>query len=92
MADKTRNNSEGAAQNTGGTVTTPLSFEGQSLEELLKLLDELVTKMESEDSLEEMFRMYQTGIAMSEACDSKISKIEKEVEIIRNRRFVEGDE
>ncbi|MBO4390163.1 MAG: exodeoxyribonuclease VII small subunit [Lachnospiraceae bacterium] len=80
MAEKKQNNTPDAEG---------FKPEDQTLEELLAGLDELIGKMESEESLEEMFRMYQTGIAMSAACDSKISKIEKEVEIIRNRRYAD---
>ena len=88
MAEKASNKKTADA----GSAKAEFHPEDQSLEELLNGLDELIGKMESEDSLEEMFRLYRTGIAMSEACDSKISKIEKEVEIIRNRRYVEEDE
>ena len=59
--------------------------ETATIEELFASLDEVVEKMESADtSLEESFGLYQKGMQLLDACNKKIDKVEKELEIIHS--------
>jgi len=51
-----------------------------TIEESLARLDEIVNKMEdSEISLEDSFRLYETGIKELKECSTKIDAVEKQV-------------
>lgn len=51
-----------------------------TLEEAFSVLEETVSKLESEDiSLEESFRTYQYGMDMLKFCNDKIDRVEKKV-------------
>ena len=56
------------------------SLEEQSLEEIFSDLEQTIKKMEEgEISLEESFQLYQQGMDMLKACNSKIDKVEKKM-------------
>lgn len=56
------------------------SLEEQSLEEIFSDLEQTIKKMEEgEISLEESFQLYNQGMDMLKACNSKIDKVEKKM-------------
>ena len=56
------------------------SLEEQSLEEIFSDLEQTIKKMEEgEISLEKSFQLYQQGMDMLKACNSKIDKVEKKM-------------
>jgi exodeoxyribonuclease VII small subunit len=53
------------------------------LEDSLKQLEKVITKLEGEDiSLEDSFKEYQKGMELVKLCHATIDKIEKEVQVI----------
>ncbi|MGN0404209.1 MAG: exodeoxyribonuclease VII small subunit [Bariatricus sp.] len=55
----------------------------ETLEELFEKLDDVTNKLESgETSLEESFRLYQSGMEMLKRCSDKIDKVEKQVLVL----------
>lgn len=55
----------------------------ETLEELFMKLDAVTKKLEEgETSLEESFRLYQTGMEMLKKCSEKIDTVEKQVLIL----------
>lgn len=55
----------------------------ETLEELFVKLDAVTKKLEEgETSLEESFRLYQTGMEMLKKCSEKIDTVEKQVLIL----------
>lgn len=55
----------------------------ETLEELFMKLDAVTKKLEEgETSLEESFRLYQTGMEMLKKCSEKIDSVEKQVLIL----------
>lgn len=57
--------------------------QSKTLEETLENLEEIIIKMDNDDiSLEEAFKLYNQGIKLCKACNDKISKVEKQLEVI----------
>ena len=57
--------------------------EGLSLEESFVRLDEMIEKLQDQDtSLEEAFRVYQEGMALVKSCSGKIDLVEKKVMVL----------
>ncbi|MDK2968261.1 MULTISPECIES: exodeoxyribonuclease VII small subunit [Lacrimispora] len=55
----------------------------RTIEETLKDLEELVKKLESqESSLEESFEYYETGMKLVKSCNDKIDKVEKKIIVL----------
>ena len=55
----------------------------QSIEETFAQLDELLEKLEASDtSLEESFACYEAGMKLVKACNDKIDKVEKQIQIL----------
>ena len=55
----------------------------KSIEQTFAELDELLEKLESPDTtLEESFACYETGIKLVKACNDKIDKVEKQIQIL----------
>ena len=55
----------------------------QSLETVFEELDQLITKLETEEnSLEESFQMYHQGMDLLKACNEKIDAVEKKMMIL----------
>lgn len=55
----------------------------KSLEETLQEIENIINKMDHEEiSLEESFRLYNTGIKLCKQCNDKIDKVEKQLEVI----------
>lgn len=61
-----------------------------SLEESFQQLDDIIEQLEQEEvSLEDSFRLYQTGIKLIKACNASIDKVEKKIIILENEENVE---
>ena len=55
----------------------------QTLEELFAGLEEIIGDMEKpEVSLEESFRLYHAGMDYLKACNEKLDKIEKKIQVL----------
>ena len=55
----------------------------QSIEESLARIDEILEKMESEETgLEETFRLYEQGLKLIRHAEAGIDKVEKQIRII----------
>ena len=55
----------------------------QSLETVLKQLDEVVTQLEGEElSLEDSFGLYHKGMELLKECNEKIDTIEKKMMVL----------
>ena len=55
----------------------------QSIEQIFAELDGLVEKLEAPDStLEESFACYEAGMKLVKACNDKIDKVEKQIQIL----------
>ncbi len=52
------------------------------LNEVFAELDEIIEKMESEDSLEKTFDMYKKGVSLLKDANESIDKIEKQVKVL----------
>ena len=52
------------------------------LNEIFAELDELIEKMENEDSLEKTFDMYKKGVGLLKEANESIDKIEKQVKVL----------
>ena len=58
-------------------------MEELSIEETLKELEQIIEKMEDRDSsLEDTFSLYASGIKMVKACNEKIERVEKKIQIL----------
>ena len=54
-----------------------------SIEESLERIDNILEKMESEDTgLEETFRLYEQGLKLIKDAESNIDKVEKQIKIL----------
>ena len=54
--------------------------EERTLKEMLKILDEQIKQLESEDiSLEDSFLVYEQGMKLIKECNEKIDRVEKKV-------------
>jgi len=54
-----------------------------TIEQSFTALDQIIEQMQSEDiSLEDMFRLYKKGIELVDGCNSKIEKIQCEIQKI----------
>lgn len=51
----------------------------KTLEQVFSELETVIGKMESEDSLEESFKLYHQGMDMLKLCSEKIDKVEKQM-------------
>lgn len=56
--------------------------EEQSLEEVFEELEQVISGMEKEVSLEESFRLYHKGMDMLKICNEKIDKVEKKMLVL----------
>lgn len=55
-----------------------------SIEENFVKLEELISSLEQNDlSLEEAFRMYETGIKLTAQCSKQLDKVEKQIIILK---------
>ena len=55
----------------------------KSIEQTFTELEELLEKLESPDTtLEESFACYETGMKLVKACNDKIDKVEKQIQIL----------
>lgn len=62
-------------------MTKEMSFEAS-----LKALEEVVTTLEGDEvTLEDAIKKYKEGIALVERCNGAIDKIEKELEVIKDK-------
>ena len=52
------------------------------MNEVFAELDELIEKMENEDSLEKTFDMYKKGVGLLKDANESIDKIEKQVKVL----------
>lgn len=53
--------------------------EEKTLEQVFSELEQVIHKMETEDSLEESFKLYHQGMDMLKTCSEKIDKVEKQM-------------
>lgn len=54
-----------------------------SIEESLERIDNILEKMESEDTgLEESFKLYEQGLKLIKDAESNIDKVEKQIKIL----------
>ena len=56
-----------------------LNDKEQSLDEAFGELEQVISRMEGEVSLEESFRLYHKGMDLLKACNEKIAKVEKKM-------------
>ena len=56
-----------------------LNDKEQSLDEAYGELEQVISRMEGEVSLEESFRLYHKGMDMLKVCNEKIDKVEKKM-------------
>jgi len=55
----------------------------RSFEEAMARLEEIVSQIESDElGLERQFDLFQEGMALARFCDSKLSEVQKSVEIV----------
>ncbi len=54
----------------------------KSLNELFQELDELMQKLEEEESLEKSFEMYKKGVGLLKEANDSIDRIEKQVKVL----------
>lgn len=62
--------------------------EKKSLTEVFSELDDIIEKMESEDSLEKTFEMYKKGVSLLKDASESIDKIEKQVKVLDEDGFL----
>jgi len=61
------------------------------IEENFSRLDEILEKLESEDTtLEESFRLYEEGMELVKACGASIDRVEKKLRILSGEDTGEG--
>ena len=53
--------------------------DAKTLEQVFLELEDVINKMEIEDSLEESFKLYHQGMDMLKVCSEKIDKVEKQM-------------
>lgn len=53
--------------------------EEETLEQVFAKLQDVIEKMESEESLEKSFQLYHEGMDMLKLCNDKIDKVEKQM-------------
>ena len=72
-----------AARTKSNETETETSTESRKpLNEVFAELDELIEKMENEDSLEKTFDMYKKGVTLLKEASLSIDKIEKQVKVL----------
>ncbi len=72
-----------AARTKSNEPETETSEESRKpLNEVFAELDELIEKMENEDSLEKTFDMYKKGVGLLKDANESIDKIEKQVKVL----------
>lgn len=72
-----------AARTKSNEPQTETSEESRKpLNEVFAELDELIEKMENEDSLEKTFDMYKKGVGLLKDANESIDKIEKQVKVL----------
>ncbi len=72
-----------AARTKNNEPETETSEESRKpLNEVFAELDELIEKMENEDSLEKTFDMYKKGVGLLKDANESIDKIEKQVKVL----------
>lgn len=54
----------------------------KTLEQLFADLEQAVRALEQEDSLEESFQLYHKGIDMLKACNDRIDRVEKQIQVL----------
>lgn len=54
----------------------------KNLEEMLEGLEQLIVRLEAEESLEKSFALYAEGLALISQANACIDKVEKEVKIL----------
>lgn len=58
-------------------------IENQSLEERMRILQDMISRLESADlSLEESFQLYKDGMDQLQKCNSMIDRVEKQLQVI----------
>ena len=60
--------------------------EKKDLNEIFENLDGLLEKMESEDSLEKSFAIYQKAVSLLKEANESIDQIEKQVKLLDNEQ------
>lgn len=64
----------------------------KSIEENFKQLEELITRLESNElSLDEAFRTYEAGIKLTAECNKQLDKVEKQIVILREKSSEENE-
>ncbi|MBP3241715.1 MAG: exodeoxyribonuclease VII small subunit [Oribacterium sp.] len=72
-----------AARTKSNEPQTETSEESRKpLNEVFAELDELIEKMENEESLEKTFDMYKKGVGLLKDANESIDKIEKQVKVL----------
>ncbi len=69
-------------------VLKETSDDKKPLNEVFSELDEIIEKMESEDSLEKTFDMYKKGVSLLKDANESIDKIEKQVKVLDDDGFL----
>ena len=72
-----------AARTKSNEPETETSEESRKpLNEVFAELDELIEKMENEESLEKTFDMYKKGVSLLKDANESIDRIEKQVKVL----------
>ncbi len=61
----------------------------KTLDEIFSELDQLMESLESEESLEKSFAMYQKGVALLKSANESIDRIEKQVKVLDDDEFLD---
>lgn len=57
-------------------------IEEKTLEQVFAELEQLVTALEEEPSLEESFKLYHKGMDMLKDCSGRIDRVEKQIQVL----------
>ena len=87
MAAKKKVNEEVLDTETSESTGTENGNE-RNLSEIFSELDGLLQAMESEESLEKTFQMYQKGVGLLKTANDSIDRIEKQVKVLDDEGFL----
>lgn len=60
-------------------VDKKMTEDNRTLEQVFGELEEIIGKMETEESLEQSFQLYHQGMDLLKICSDKIDKVEKQM-------------
>ena len=91
MAETTKTKTK--ASQAEKTKAAKEAKEAPGIEESFRLLDDLLERLEDEDTpLEESFSLYEEGLRLIKNVDSQIEKVEQKLRILSGEASEEGGE